>query len=336
MANGNGKSDGKSNRHGKTNGKRAGSARRATGAGRARNGGGRAHGIIPTPIRPGDPQEGRAARGTLVIIGGHEDKEHDKLILRAVAERVGSGKLVVVTVASQLPDDLWATYEPLFRNLGVRHVHHLDVASREEAKTEAKLRILDDADAVFFTGGDQLKLTSQLGDSPIYARLREIYFDGGLIAGTSAGASVMCETMMVSGGGEGSNKIGGSLRMAPGFGFIPGVIIDQHFAERGRIGRLVGAVAQNPRILGVGIDEDTAIVTGPDASFKVLGSGAVYVVDGQHVSNTNLTEEETDRTLSVYGVSLHLLSMGDEFDLTSRTPRSHPAEEVEEELVGKD
>jgi cyanophycinase len=214
-------------------------------------------------------------------------------------------------------------------------VYHLDVESREEAKSERKLRILDDADGVFFTGGDQLKLTSQLGDSPIYERLREIYFGGGMIAGTSAGASVMAETMMVSGPGAESDRIGGALRMAPGFGFMPGVIIDQHFAERGRIGRLVGAVAQNPRILGVGIDEDTAIVCGPAATFRVIGAGAVYVVDGEDVSYTNLTEEQTDRTLSVYGIRLHLLSMGDEFDLTNRVATSHPAEAVEEELVGK-
>lgn len=325
MASGNGKSDG----HAKAKSK--GTAKRGSGARR-----GRGHGIVPAPIRPGDPNESVAARGTLVIIGGHEDKEHEKLILRAVAERVGSGKLVVATVASARPTELFNQYEPIFRGLGVRHVHHLNVASREEAKSEAKVRILDDADAVFFTGGDQLKLTSQLGDSPTYERLREIFFEGGLIAGTSAGASVMCETMMVSGGGDGSNRIGGTLRMAPGFGFIPGVIIDQHFAERGRIGRLVGAVSQNPRILGIGIDEDTAIVAGPKASFTVIGSGAVYVVDGQEVSYTNLTEEETDRALSVYGVRLHVLSMGDEFDLTTREARSHPAQEMERELVGKD
>lgn len=331
--------------HGKSNGnakpKSNGTAKRASGArrrgiGGARNGGGgRGHGIVPAPIRPGDPNESVAARGTLIIIGGHEDKEHDKLILRAVAERVGSGKLVVATVASERPTELFNDYEPIFRNLGVRHVYHLNVTSREEAKSEAKVRILDDADAVFFTGGDQLKLTSQLGDSPTYERMREIFFDGGTIAGTSAGASVMCETMMVAGGSDGSNRIGGTLRMAPGFGFIPGVIIDQHFAERGRIGRLVGAVAQNPRILGIGIDEDTAIVVGPKASFRVIGSGAVYVVDGQEVSYTNLTEEETDRTLSVYGVRLHVLSMSDEFDLTTREARSHPAQEMERELVGK-
>ena len=139
--------------------------------------------------------------------------------------------------------------------------------------------------------------------------------------------------MLVSGSGSESHRIGGSLQMAPGFGFLPGVIIDQHFAERGRIGRLTAAVAQNPRIVGMGIDEDTAVVCNPKHCFRVLGAGAVYVVDGSDVTYTNLTEEQTDRTLTVFNVRLHLLSQGDEFDLTTRTPTSHPAEEVERELV---
>jgi len=288
------------------------------------------------PIRPGfgDPPGG--TRGTLIIIGGHEDKEGDKLILRAVAEQVGSGALVVVTVASTVPDELWADYEPVFRGLGVRDVRHLHVDSRGEARAEEKIRILDGADVVFFTGGDQLKLTSQLGDTPIYTRLKEIYDGGGTVAGTSAGASVVCETMMVSGSGSESHRIGSALRMAPGFGLIPGVMIDQHFAERGRIGRLTAAVAQNPRILGVGVDENTAIVCDPRHCFRVLGAGAVYVVDGADVTYTNLTEADDDRTLAVFGVRLHLLTQGDEFDLATRVPTNHSAEQVEEELVGAD
>jgi len=313
----NGRSNGRS--HGRSNGRSNGH-----GKGMPRGLAARPERAAVTPIKP---------RGTLIIVGGHEDKKDEKLILRAVAERVGSGRLVVATVASTEPDELWQTYEPLFRGLGVPHVYHLNVESREEAKSERKVRILDDATVVFFTGGDQLKITSQLGDTPIYSRLRQIYESGGTIAGTSAGASVVCETMLVSGSGSESHRIGGSLQMAPGFGFLPGVIIDQHFAERGRIGRLTAAVAQNPRIVGMGIDEDTAVVCNPKHCFRVLGAGAVYVVDGSDVTYTNLTEEQTDRTLTVFNVRLHLLSQGDEFDLTTRTPTSHPAEEVERELV---
>ena len=113
-------------------------------------------------------------RGTLIIIGGHEDKEGDKLILRDVSRRVGKGRLVVATVASSVPDELWEDYERVFRGLGCKHVYHLDIATREDALTERNIRVLDDATVVFFTGGDQLKITSQLGDTPIYERLREI------------------------------------------------------------------------------------------------------------------------------------------------------------------
>jgi cyanophycinase len=277
---------------------------------------------------------GERPRGTLVIIGGHEDKEGDRLILRAVAERVGSGALVVATVASGLPREVWGDYEPLFKELGVGDVRHLHVSTREEALSEEALEVLDGATAVFFSGGDQLKLTSQLGDTPIYTRMMEIYEQGGTIAGTSAGASVMCETMLVEGESDASHTIGSSLRMAPGFGLIAGVIIDQHFAERGRIGRLITAVAQNPRIVGIGIDENTAIVCDRSRCFSVIGAGAVYVVDGRGLSYTNLADEDRDRTLSAFDLRLHLLSMGDDFDIDSRRPANHPAEEVERELVG--
>jgi cyanophycinase len=128
--------------------------------------------------------------------------------------------------------------------------------------------------AVFFSGGDQLRITSQIGDTPIDERVHEIYETGGVIAGTSAGASVMSDTMMVKGPNAASFRIG-HIRMAPGLGLLPNVIIDQHFAERGRIGRLIGAVSQNPRVLGIGIDEDTAIVVKGEM-FKVIGSGAIW------------------------------------------------------------
>ena len=259
---------------------------------------------------------------SLIIIGGKEDRTADKVILREVAKRVGSGKLVVSTVAmSGETQSLFNEYEKAFRSVGVRHVYQLEIANREEATQESKVRILDDANAVFFTGGDQVKITSQIGDTPIFERVREIYDDGGVIAGTSAGASVMSETMLVEGGDEESHVISGSLRMAPGLGLIGGVIIDQHFTERGRFGRLLGAVAQNPKNLGIGIDEQTAIVVERENGFYVLGSGAVYVVDGTEVTYSNVAEEEPKKTLSIYNVRMHMLSQGDRFDLLNRTPR---------------
>jgi cyanophycinase len=284
-------------------------------------------------------RSGRAAgrvivgHGTVISIGGHEDKEGEKVILHEVASRVGSGRLVVATVASNQPEEMWETYEPIFRNMGVRHVFHLDVRIREDALEDKRIRVLDDATVVFFTGGDQLKVTSQLGDTPCYERIREIYETGGTLAGTSAGASVMSESMIVAGEGDATHRIGSELRMAPGLGIVSGVLIDQHFAERGRVGRLLGAIAQNPRIVGLGIDENTAAIIARQR-LSVLGAGAVYVLDGRKVSYSNLAEGEENRTLSVFNVTMHLLSQGDIFDLKKREPRTRLARTLDRNGAG--
>jgi cyanophycinase len=273
---------------------------------------------------------------TLIIIGGKEDRSADKVILGEVARRVGSGKLVVSTVAMKNPGGLFEQYEQAFRALGIKHLFKLEINEREEGTRDSKIRILDDAVGVFFTGGDQVKITSQIGDTPIFKRVEEIYEAGGVIAGTSAGASVMSETMLVEGGDEESHVSGGSVRMAPGLGLIEGVIIDQHFMERGRVGRLVGAVAQNPKNLGIGIDEQTAIVVERN-QFYVLGSGAVYVIDGTEVSYSNVAEEDLKKTLSIYDMKVHMLSQGDRFDLIARRPdqmRGRAAEKLPEKQDG--
>jgi cyanophycinase len=266
-------------------------------------------------------------RGSLVVIGGHEDKQGEKVILRELARRAGRGRLVVATVASEKPEEYWKMYERIFRGLGAPHVWHLDVTSREEARSEHKLRILDEAKVVFFTGGDQLKITSRLGDSPIYARLCQIYTEeGGTIAGTSAGASMMCETMLVRGDQEQSARLGASLVMAPGLGFVKNAIIDQHFAQRGRIGRLLGAVAHNARVLGIGIDENTAAIF-ENKHFDVIGENAVYVVDGSSASYTNIAELGEDHALSLFDVRLNVLSQGDRFHLDERCAKGTPERE---------
>lgn len=257
----------------------------------------------------------------LIIIGGKEERSSEEVILAEVARRVGAGKLVVSTVAMREgTDQLFKEYERAFRSLGVKHVFNLEISERGEGTLESKVKILDDATGVFFTGGDQLKITSHIGDTPVFQRIREIYDEGGVICGTSAGAAAMSETMLVEGGDEESHAIGGSVRMAPGLGLIGGVVIDQHFMERGRVGRLMGAVAQNPKNLGIGIDERTSIVVERGESFYVLGSGAVYVIDGTGVSYSNIAEEALGKTLSVYDLKVHVLSQGDRFDLAERLP----------------
>lgn len=262
--------------------------------------------------------DGDKRRGTLVIIGGHEDKEGERAILREVARRLDGGKLVLATVASHRPEGYLKDYRRGFEGLGVGKIVELYVEERVETEDRDKLGVFDDAAGVFFSGGDQLRITSQIGDTGIEQRVRAIFERGGVVAGTSAGAAAMSETMLVKGSSAESHRIG-DLHMAPGLGLIRDVIIDQHFAERGRFGRLLGAVAHNPRVLGLGIDEDTAVVVEGDR-FGVIGSGAVYVVDGSNVSHSNIAEAEPERTLSMHDVRMHVLSAGDAFDLAHRRP----------------
>jgi len=258
--------------------------------------------------------------GTLIIIGGHEDKEGDRIILKEVAKYIQGGRLVVATVASHEPQGYFSAYQEAFSAIGIHDLCEVYIEDRAESADKDKLKLLDNVKGIFFSGGDQLRISSQIGDTPFETRIQEIHKNGGVIAGTSAGASAMGETMLIRGPNAESHRIG-DIHMAPGLGLIRDVIIDQHFAERGRIGRLLGAVALNPRILGIGIDEDTAIiVTG--RQFSVLGKGAVYIADGAGVTRSNIAEGENRKTLSMFDVRLHILSDGDSFDLDDRRPIS--------------
>jgi cyanophycinase len=283
--------------------------------------------------RPGPVSRDRS-QGSLIIIGGHEEKDGDALILRAVAERVDGGKLLVATLASSEPEEMFHDYRKAFGRLGVKRIEHLDISDREAVLRHPPLELLEGASVIFFTGGGQLRITAQFGGTPICAEIQQFYEQGGTIAGTSAGASVMSDTMLVSGDTDSSQKVGASnLAMAPGLGYLKHVIIDQHFAERGRIGRLVGAVAQNPRLLGVGLDENTAIIVEQEKRFRVLGAGAAYVVDGRSVTCTNVSDADDERAISIFNVRLHLLGQGDGFDLLTREPVRGEAKKVEEELL---
>jgi len=272
-------------------------------------------------------------RGTLIIIGGHEERtrEGDRAILAEVASRASGHKLlVVVTVASETHADWGEDYVRVFRELGVHNPRVLSLRSRQEAQDEQVVGQLAEAAVVFFTGGDQLRITSQLGDSPVYRCLHELYRRGATIAGTSAGAAAMSETMVVGGEGEASPGIS-ALRMAPGLGLLEGVVVDSHFAERGRFGRLLGAVAQNPANLGLGLDEDTALVVERGQRFRVLGSGAAYVLDGSSIRYSSLSEAQPEGVLTIHGVTLHVLGKGDGFDLAQRQPLS-PGPDAPEEV----
>ena len=200
-----------------------------------------------------------ARAGPLVVIGGHEDKEDERVILREVVARLTAPRLVVATVASTIPHEYFEEYEAAFRDLGVEEVCELYVNERLQASDPEKLSCFEGAGGVFFTGGDQMRIASQIGDTPIELGVRELWKAGGVIAGTSAGASVMSDVMLVGGASGESHRIG-DLHMSAGLGLIPDVVIDQHFAERGRHGRQMGAVSQKPRILRIGVDENNPIV----------------------------------------------------------------------------
>ncbi|MBJ7441243.1 MAG: cyanophycinase [Sphingopyxis sp.] len=262
--------------------------------------------------------------GPLIIIGGHEDKEDKRAILKAIAAEVQGRKLIIATIASHEPEGYFTTYQKAFADLGVGELVELYIHDRAESHDVQVADAFNDAGGIFFTGGDQLRISSQIGDTPIETMVRDLHDRGGLVAGTSAGAAAMSEIMLVKGSSRETHRIG-DLHMAPGLGFVEGAIIDQHFAERGRIGRLLGAVAQNPRVIGIGIDENTAIVV-RDRMFQVIGVGAVYVVDAAHVTQSNIAKAHPDRTLSMHGVHLHVLSAGDHFDIDSRTPSQRPSD----------
>ena len=253
--------------------------------------------------------------------------------MELIAKRAALGKLVIVTVASDEPEEQWKNYRSTFEDLRVGHIEQLDARTREQMMSDVDAGILDEKTVVFFAGGDQMKITNKLGGTPICDRMRELYTKGAMIAGTSSGASVMAEVMMAAGESASSPRMGSSIRLVPGFGFISGVIIDQHFAERGRMGRLLGAVALNPRLLGIGIDEDTALVFDGHESAAVLGSGAVYIVDGRKVTHTNMSGDDQDQVMSLFGVTLHVLGSGDRFDLTTREPQKGRTEEIESQLI---
>lgn len=262
----------------------------------------------------------KTKHGKLIIIGGHEDKKGDQTILHEVVDLVKDGNsLMILTVATQEPEEVAEEYTEVFKELSVEKVETLDIRTREDAHNPDHVAQIKRTAVLFITGGDQLRITSQLGDTPVFQGIQERYQKGMSIVGTSAGAAVMPNTMLVSGHGDESGHIS-AIGMAPGLGLIDGVVIDSHFAERGRMGRLLGAVTQNPKNLGLGIDEDTAVIVEQLSYLRVLGSGAVYVVDGSEISYSNLSEDQPEGILTIHDVRLHVLGKGDCFDLDRRRP----------------
>ena len=259
--------------------------------------------------------------GNLIIIGGAEDKIGDKKILKQVVKAIDSENdtMLIATVATEYSEETYKKYRKIFGGLGVKNIKKLDIRNRKDSFDINNIKLVEECSLLFFTGGDQLRITSILGGTDIYSSIKELSQKGGIIVGTSAGASVMSDTMIVKGDDDESPRKC-TLSMSPGLGIVKNIIIDQHFAQRGRIGRLLTAIAQNPEVLGVGIDEDTAVVLNDKGIGSIIGSGAVYFIDGTSITYCNTCEQYSNEVLSMFNVKLHVLKEGNRFDLIKKVP----------------
>ncbi len=257
----------------------------------------------------------------LVIVGGGEDKRADKTILKKIVELSGQeqSKIGIITTATKYPVEVGDEYESIFYDLGVREVNTININNRTISEIKGKLEGMMDYTCLFFVGGDQLRISSILGGTKFHELIHKFCSEGRVIAGTSAGASMMSEVMIVEGVDEVAPRKC-TIKMAPGMGLIKGVIIDQHFNQRGRIGRLLTGVSQNPHIIGIGIDEDTAIVVDERDEFSVIGKGVVTVVDGRYIEYTNISEQHPDDPLALTNIRLHILPCGYGFSLITKIP----------------
>lgn len=267
----------------------------------------------------------------LVIIGGAEDKQGERVILRRFVTLAGgqNARIVVLTAATTVGLIAGREYTCVFGDLGVHRVTVVNIAERFQAMDEGLADIIRSASGVFFTGGDQLRITSLLGGSVVGLALKEAYHDGVVVAGTSAGASAISEIMIV-GGTDDHEPTKAVVQLAAGLGLLPNVVIDQHFAQRGRIGRLLGVVAQSPQILGIGIDENTAIHVSDKKSIEVVGGGTVTILDGRFTTLTNASETKRNEPLCLTDVKLHVLAPGYRFDLEKRIPFGKQDEQQED------
>ena len=260
------------------------------------------------------------ARGKLIAIGGGEDREGERRILKEFVKlsKGPKARLVVLTIATNSPAEVGAEYKSIFRQLGVDEVEVVDVSQRTDTEKESALKAIGQATGLFFTGGDQLHITSLLGGTVMHKLIHERYEKGVVIGGTSAGAAMMSNSMIIGGEAESNPRMEG-VELGPGMDLIVGVMIDTHFSQRGRFGRLLTAVAHYPQDLGLGLDENTAMVVHKD-TFEVIGEGSVIVVDGSSTSYTNLPYVDKQEGVALYDVHVHVLTEGHKFDLTHRRP----------------
>ena len=257
-------------------------------------------------------------RGWIVPIGGAENKENDRRVLARFVEVSGgaAADIVVIPTASRL-HETGPRYETLFRELGAARVSVMDFDTRRDCQEPNRLGRLEEASGIFFTGGNQLRLTTLLGGTPVATVIRRRNAAGVTVGGTSAGASILSEHMIAF-GDEGSSVISGSVRLAPGLGLTNRFVIDQHFRQRDRLGRLITALAYNPFAVGIGLDEDTAVFIGPDETLEVEGSGGVTIVDAKDTTFSSMDSVSEGQPVCMLGLKVHVLVAGATFNLHTR------------------
>lgn len=260
-----------------------------------------------------------ASSGPVVAIGGAEDKTSELDILRRVFALVPGNDKEVATIAtaSGFPEDVLPAYEQAFERLGAKRVHLLDVRDRQDATDEKHIAAVNRSDIIFFTGGDQLRLTSVLGGSPLLQAIRDRVLTGAVVAGTSAGAVALSSTMIYNGAAADALRKG-AVNMTAGLGFVDGLIIDSHFLERGRFTRLMAVGATNPEHLGVGLGEDAAVIVHPSRILEAIGPGHVIIVDSYNVASSNVAELEARGAIAIENVVMHALISGHGYDVGER------------------
>jgi cyanophycinase len=261
-----------------------------------------------------------------MVIGGAEDKLRDKVILSRFVGLAGGtdGHIVVISTASSLGEAATQLYRELFQHMGAGRVSGMRPLTREDAENPADAKVLTKATGVFLTGGNQLRLSLVVGGTSLGAALLEAHANGAVIAGTSAGASAV-STHMMAFGASGATPKHRMAQISSGLGLLRGVVIDQHFEQRTRLGRLLAVVAQSPSLIGLGLDEDTAALIHADDTLEVLGRGAVTIVDGSKVA-TDAFQVKGHRPMMVSGAVLHSLPSGYRFDLRARALIPHAAD----------
>ncbi len=269
-------------------------------------------------------------RGDLIAIGGAEDKTRERHVLGRLVGLAGgsNARIAILPVASMIPGDLADAYVRVFRDLGASDIHVFDVRRREEAFDPDRLRQLQECTLVFFTGGDQLRLVVTLGGTPMVQAIRRMNASGVPVAGTSAGAGALCQHMIARGR---SGQVAGRhmVNLAAGLGLTNRIVVDQHFSQRHRMGRLFSAVSLNPFLIGVGIDEDTAACLDARNRLSVWGKGSVTIVDGSDIRFTNVHEVEGRKPATVIGLAVHVLTAGGSYDLVNRTGAPPPVSLLE-------